>query len=148
MRVLPGFRVNDEKDARGYLQALAKKMTEELDSVKQANSSVSFKTFFLCLFTSLLCFTFFTIGGAWYLFSTLLPCHSSGSFLLQKETRMLCLFPLTLTQARDWQMRKSVRQNKQEILTLQASLQTEVQAKELLDAEVTKLKAQLDANEQ
>ena len=33
-------RVNDERDARGYLQALARKMTEELDSVKQANSSV------------------------------------------------------------------------------------------------------------
>ncbi|XP_065178969.1 serine/threonine-protein kinase MRCK beta-like [Sycon ciliatum] len=81
--------VNDERDARGYLQALARKMTEELDSVKQANSS-----------------------------------------------------------ARDWQMRKSVRQNKQEILTLQASLQTEVAAKEQLDAEVTKLKSHLEAYEQ
>lgn len=45
-------------------------------------------------------------------------------------------------------MRKSVRQNKQEILTLQANLQTEVQAKEMLSSEVTKLKAQVDAYEQ
>ena len=45
-------------------------------------------------------------------------------------------------------MRKSVRQNKQEILTLQASLQTEVAAKEQLDAEVTKLKSHLEAYEQ
>lgn len=28
------FRVSDEKDARGYLQALATKMTEELDALK------------------------------------------------------------------------------------------------------------------
>lgn len=27
-------RVSDEKDARGYLQALATKMTEELDALK------------------------------------------------------------------------------------------------------------------
>lgn len=28
------FRVSDEKDARGYLQALATKMTEELENLK------------------------------------------------------------------------------------------------------------------
>ena len=28
------FRVSDEKDARGYLQALATKMTEELEALK------------------------------------------------------------------------------------------------------------------
>ena len=28
------FRVSDEKEARGYLQALANKMREELDSLK------------------------------------------------------------------------------------------------------------------
>ena len=30
------FRVSDEKDARGYLQALASKMTEELEYLKHA----------------------------------------------------------------------------------------------------------------
>ena len=29
-------RVSDEKDARGYLQALATKMTEELESLKMS----------------------------------------------------------------------------------------------------------------
>ena len=33
--------VSDEKDARGYLQALASKMTEELEYLKQAGSSPS-----------------------------------------------------------------------------------------------------------
>lgn len=45
-------RVNDEKDARGYLQALARKMTEELESVKQANASVSctlLSSFYMCV---------------------------------------------------------------------------------------------------
>ena len=33
---LPFFRVSDEKDARGYLQALAAKMTEELEYLKHS----------------------------------------------------------------------------------------------------------------
>ena len=32
--LLISFRVSDEKDARGYLQALASKMTEELENLK------------------------------------------------------------------------------------------------------------------
>lgn len=31
------FRVSDEKDARGYLQALASKMTEELETLRTSN---------------------------------------------------------------------------------------------------------------
>ena len=34
-------RVNDEKDARGYLQALASKMSEELEGLKVSGSSTS-----------------------------------------------------------------------------------------------------------
>ena len=30
------FRVSDEKEARGYLQALASKMTEELEGLKSS----------------------------------------------------------------------------------------------------------------
>lgn len=32
--VVVDYRVSDEKDARGYLQALASKMTEELENLK------------------------------------------------------------------------------------------------------------------
>ena len=35
------YRVSDEKDARGYLQALASKMTEELEYLKHAGVSNS-----------------------------------------------------------------------------------------------------------
>lgn len=31
------FRVSDEKDARGYLQALATKMTEELEGLRNTS---------------------------------------------------------------------------------------------------------------
>jgi len=35
------FRVSDEKDARGYLQALASKMTEELEYLKHSGMSTT-----------------------------------------------------------------------------------------------------------
>ena len=35
------FRVSDEKDARGYLQALASKMSEELENLKMSGLSSS-----------------------------------------------------------------------------------------------------------
>ena len=44
-------RVGDEKDARGYLQALATKMTDELEGLKMSGipSAVSNNSFFLIL---------------------------------------------------------------------------------------------------
>jgi len=39
--VVVAVRVNDEKDARCYLQALAAKMSEELDSLKGTPAAVS-----------------------------------------------------------------------------------------------------------
>ena len=36
-----GSRVSDEKDARGYLQALATRMTEELEALKMSGGPVS-----------------------------------------------------------------------------------------------------------
>ena len=38
-------RVNDEKDARCYLQALAAKMTDELDSLKMSGTPAAVSTF-------------------------------------------------------------------------------------------------------
>ena len=35
------FRVSDEKDARGYLQALAGKMTDEMEQIKHASARSS-----------------------------------------------------------------------------------------------------------
>ena len=40
------FRVSDEKDARGYLQALASKMTEELEALR--NSSLGTRATVSC----------------------------------------------------------------------------------------------------
>jgi len=34
------FRVNEEKDARGYLQTLANKMTDELETLKATGAPV------------------------------------------------------------------------------------------------------------
>lgn len=46
-----------------------------------------------------------------------------------------------------WQMRRSQKVDKQEILTLQANLQAEIQAKQQLSEEMNKIKAANVANE-
>ncbi|XP_065655108.1 serine/threonine-protein kinase MRCK alpha isoform X2 [Hydra vulgaris] len=74
--------VSDEKDARGYLQALASRMTDELESLKNS-----------------------TGGGN-----------------------------------KNWQARRSQKLDKQELLSLQASLSLEVQAKQQLNDELIKIK--------
>jgi len=86
--------VSDEKEARGYLQALASKMTEELEGLK-----------------------------------------SSGYATIPRGEK------------NQWQMRRSQKVDKQEILTLQANLQAEIQAKQQLVDEMNKIKAANVANE-
>nr|XP_058949041.1 serine/threonine-protein kinase MRCK alpha-like isoform X2 [Pocillopora verrucosa] len=86
--------VSDEKEARGYLQALASKMTEELDGLK-----------------------------------------SSGYATIPRGEK------------NQWQMRRSQKVDKQEILTLQSNLQAEIQAKQQLMEELNKMKAANVANE-
>lgn len=39
--VIGRFRVSDEKEARGYLQALATKMSDELEGLKTASSGTN-----------------------------------------------------------------------------------------------------------
>ncbi|XP_022088985.1 serine/threonine-protein kinase MRCK alpha-like [Acanthaster planci] len=78
--------VSDEKDARGYLQALAIKMTEELEGVKKSG----------------------LVGAA---------------------------------RQKDWQSRRSQKMDKMELLNLQSNLQSEVQAKDQINKELSKVKA-------
>ncbi|XP_014670539.1 PREDICTED: serine/threonine-protein kinase MRCK alpha-like [Priapulus caudatus] len=83
--------VSDEKDARGYLQALATKMTEELDVLKATG-----------------------MGG---------------------------------TADKSWRNRRSQKMEKMELLHLQSSLQMEIQAKQQISEELTKIKAAHVASE-
>ena len=82
-------RVSDEKDARGYLQALASKMTEELENLKVMG-----------------------VSG-----------EDSGR--------------------QRWRNRRSQRLDKMELLNLQSSLNSEIQAKTQISEELTKVKSQL-----
>lgn len=84
--------VSDEKDARSYLQALATKMNEELDTMK-----------------------------------------GSG----------------TLNQAHDknWRNRRSQKLEKMELLNLQSSLQSEIQAKAIISDELSRTRAELVASQ-
>ncbi|KAK4005018.1 hypothetical protein OUZ56_006742 [Daphnia magna] len=79
--------VSDEKDARGYLQALTSKMTEEMENLKMQG-----------------------VGG-------------------------------TPSNEKNWKNRRSQKLDKMEILNLQSSLQSEIQAKESIREELTQIRA-------
>lgn len=83
--------VSDEKDARGYLQALATKMTEELEFLKHAG-----------------------VGNV--------P-----------------------TSDKNWRNRRSQKLEKMELLNLQSSLQSEIQAKTAISEELSKTRSDLIA---
>ena len=57
------------------------------------------------------------------------------------------LFLQMLQGEKNWQMRRSQKVDKQEILTLQSNLQAEIQAKQQLMEELNKMKAANVANE-
>uniref|UniRef100_A0A2R5LLE3 non-specific serine/threonine protein kinase n=1 Tax=Ornithodoros turicata TaxID=34597 RepID=A0A2R5LLE3_9ACAR len=84
--------VSDEKDARGYLQALATKMTEELDCLRMSG----------------------------------LP---------------------TPTAEKNWRNRRSQKLEKMELLSLQSSLQNEIQAKQAICEELSRVRADLVAQQ-
>ncbi|XP_076060516.1 serine/threonine-protein kinase gek isoform X4 [Oratosquilla oratoria] len=81
--------VSDEKDARGYLQALATRMTEELESLK-------------------------------------------GSGVVASAP-----------QEKNWRNRRSQKLDKMELLNLQSSLNSEIQAKQVISEELSKVRADL-----
>nr|CAD7392374.1 unnamed protein product [Timema cristinae] len=85
------FKVSDEKDARGYLQALATKMTEELEFLK----------------------------------------HSGVTNAPQSD--------------KNWRNRRSQKLDKMELLNLQSSLQSEIQAKQAISEELSKTGSELIA---
>ncbi|XP_041985755.1 serine/threonine-protein kinase Genghis Khan isoform X3 [Aricia agestis] len=91
--------VADEKEARGYLQALATKMTEELDYLKHATGSRA--------------------SG---------PSGPSSP-------------PTSGTGG--WRNRRSQKLDKMEILTLQSSLHSEIQAKQQVGEELSRTRAEL-----
>ncbi|XP_050679355.1 serine/threonine-protein kinase Genghis Khan [Leptidea sinapis] len=95
--------VSDEKEARGYLQALATKMTEELDFLKHATASRQ-------------------SGPA----SPNNPNSTPGS---------------------GWRNRRSQKVDKMEILTLQSSLHSEIQAKQAVGEELSRTRAELVASQ-
>ncbi|XP_054256943.1 serine/threonine-protein kinase MRCK alpha-like isoform X2 [Macrosteles quadrilineatus] len=85
--------VSDEKDARGYLQALATKMTEELEFLKHAG---------------------------------------------------IANVP---TSDKNWRNRRSQKLEKMELLNLQSSLQSEIQAKTAISEELSKTRSDLVASQ-
>ncbi|XP_067120003.1 serine/threonine-protein kinase Genghis Khan-like isoform X5 [Centruroides vittatus] len=85
--------VSDEKDARGYLQALATKMTEELENLKMSGVISS---------------------------STI---------------------------DKNWRNRRSQKLDKMELLSLQSSLQSEIQAKQAVSEELSHVRAELIAHQ-
>ena len=110
-------RVSDEKDARGYLQALATKMTEELEFLKHSgvgNTPAS------------VCFFYFI---SWF-FTFVLQLYEHIDFCYQDK---------------NWRNRRSQKLDKMELLNLQSSLQSEIQAKQAIREELSKTRSELIA---
>uniref|UniRef100_A0A2A4JBZ4 non-specific serine/threonine protein kinase n=1 Tax=Heliothis virescens TaxID=7102 RepID=A0A2A4JBZ4_HELVI len=103
--------VADEKEARGYLQALATKMTEELEYLKHASASRS----------SLVVASSPPSGPGG-------PAAPDG-------------------RAGGWRNRRSQKLDKMEILTLQSSLHSEIQAKQAVGEELSRTRAELLASQ-
>ncbi|KAK7598361.1 hypothetical protein V9T40_006596 [Parthenolecanium corni] len=89
--------VDDEKDARGHLQALASKMVEELEYLKHSPNSS---------------------------FANTTPLHTNNC---------------------NWRDRRSQKVEKQELLTLQSNLNSELQAKQMISEELSRTRADLMA---
>ncbi|CAH0718425.1 unnamed protein product, partial [Brenthis ino] len=101
--------VADEKEARGYLQALATKMTEELDYLKHASG---------------------TRSGA----PSSPPAVGVGA-------------GAGAGVGTGWRNRRSQKLDKMEILTLQSSLHSEIQAKQAVGEELSRTRAELLASQ-
>jgi len=63
------------------------------------------------------------------------------------EVEFISVLYLLQGEKNQWQMRRSQKVDKQEILTLQANLHAEIQAKQHLSEEMNKIKAANVANE-
>lgn len=103
---LLSFRVSDEKDARGYLQALATRMTEELDNLKVTGVQAP-------------------AGGG-------VPGFAST---------------LGGPPEKNWRNRRSQKLDKMELLNLQSSLNSEIQAKQVISEELSKVRADFVASQ-
>lgn len=104
--------VSDEKDARSYLQALATKMTEELDYLKHTGKDEKVD-------------------------------DGSVSSVLIFENLLGSLHQNTSD--KNWRNRRSQKLDKMELLNLQSSLQSEIQAKAAISEELSRTRAELIA---
>ncbi|XP_026746252.1 serine/threonine-protein kinase Genghis Khan isoform X2 [Trichoplusia ni] len=104
--------VADEKEARGYLQALATKMTEELEYLKHASASRS---------------------------SLVVPASAGAA--------AGAAVPDARGATGGWRNRRSQKLDKMEILTLQSSLHSEIQAKQAVGEELSRTRAELLASQ-
>lgn len=108
--------MSDEKDARGYLQALATKMTEELEGLR--NTSLGARGTVRHMHTSdkdkthILLFLLFWCGGS-----------------------------LSLCQDMPWKMRRFAKLDMSARLELQSALDAEIRAKQSIQDELNKVKA-------
>ncbi|KPJ01172.1 Serine/threonine-protein kinase Genghis Khan [Papilio xuthus] len=116
--------VADEKEARGYLQALATKMTEELDYLKHASSGRSGM-----VPPSSPPAVGWAGGGA-----------GGGAGAAGGGAG-------AAGAAGGWRNRRSQKLDKMEILTLQSSLHSEIQAKQAVGEELSRTRAELLASQ-
>lgn len=110
--------VSDEKDARAYLQALATKMTEELEYLKHTGRYFELIRIFIKVMFGVL-----QRSGKCFIFSGVSNVVSGAD--------------------KNWRNRRSQKLDKMELLNLQSSLQSEIQAKQAISEDLSKTREAL-----
>lgn len=135
-------RVSDEKDARGYLQALATRMTEELESLKvRLDKLKQYITYFRRVFSFKVLFTLVLVQFSNELIVCVIPMKVSGVVGGGGSS------VLTPQPEKNWRDRRSQKLDKMELLNLQSSLNSEIQAKQVISEELSKVRAELLASQ-
>ena len=141
--------MSDEKDARGYLQALATKMTEELEGLR--NTSLGAR--------ATVKQTLFQITAEPVAPNEISPCQldaeprnvdelslTKKAFCISFKLTNVCFFPLLL-QDMPWKMRRFAKLDMSARLELQSALDAEIRAKQGIQDELNKVKASNIATE-
>uniref|UniRef100_W5MUI1 non-specific serine/threonine protein kinase n=1 Tax=Lepisosteus oculatus TaxID=7918 RepID=W5MUI1_LEPOC len=147
----PPHRVSDEKDARGYLQALASKMTEELESLR--NSSLGSRPLPASTGMKEPPLPMSSLSLKWFSFFFELSPEAANiliSLRFSADSRVMDFITPNISQPfhimsslKDplWKVRRSQKLDMSARLELQSALDAEIRAKQLVQEELRKVKA-------
>ena len=143
--------VTEEKDARAYLKSVAKKLADDVETLKTTAGTLGRVSFLLPLTVALntKLNQFYSIYYMYmYIHVVCLMCIHVSMYLHKKAHHKilpsLCVCTFSpLQQKEDWMERRTLKRDKQELLELELSLKNEVAAKSKVQEQLTQVTSQL-----